>query len=161
MCGIVGFNMNDTSKLESMLASIHHRGPDDRGIFEDDKCSLGHVRLSILDLSSHGHQPMRYEHLTLVYNGEVYNYREIREELIEIGYSFDSDSDTEVILKAYHNWGIKYSNVVYLCNIYSIICKRIRRIPFTRFTSKINMVKCRVSRNFNNIFLYNAKFLWK
>ena len=107
MCGIVGFNGNNTEKLESMLASIQHRGPDDRGRFEDDKCSLGHVRLSILDLSSHGHQPMQYEHLTLVYNGEVYNYREIREELMGLGYSFDSDSDTEVILKAYHCWGIE------------------------------------------------------
>ena len=107
MCGIVGFNGNDTGKLAAMLTSIHHRGPDDQGLFEDKKCSLGHVRLSILDLSSHGHQPMYYEHLRLVYNGEVYNYREIRKELITFGYNFDSDSDTEVILKAYHYWGIE------------------------------------------------------
>lgn len=107
MCGIVGFNGRNTIKMKEMLKSIHHRGPDDSGIFESDICSLGHVRLSILDLSNHGHQPMKYENLTMVYNGEVYNFKEIREDLIVLGYEFKSDTDSEVILKAYHAWGIK------------------------------------------------------
>jgi len=107
MCGIVGFNGKKTKKMERMLKSIHHRGPDDSGMFESDICSLGHVRLSILDLSSHGHQPMKYENLTMVYNGEVYNFKEIRDDLIALGYTFTSDTDSEVILKAYHAWGIK------------------------------------------------------
>ncbi len=63
MCGIVGFNSKNSQLLDGMLKSIHHRGPDDSGTFEDEHISLGHARLSILDLSAHGHQPMSYEHL--------------------------------------------------------------------------------------------------
>jgi len=107
MCGIVGFNTKNTTVLNSMLQSIKHRGPDDNGVYESDEFSLGHVRLSILDLSFHGHQPMIYEHLVMVYNGEVYNFKEIKEELIKDGYVFQSETDSEVILKAYHQWGIK------------------------------------------------------
>ncbi len=107
MCGIVGFNSKNIKILKNMLKSLYHRGPDDSGIYEDENFSLGHTRLSILDLSSAGHQPMLFEHLVMVYNGEVYNFKNIRDELIGYGYSFDSDSDSEVILKAYHKWGIK------------------------------------------------------
>ncbi|HIP27499.1 MAG TPA: asparagine synthase (glutamine-hydrolyzing) [Flavobacteriaceae bacterium] len=107
MCGIVGFNKKNTEILSKMIKSIHHRGPDDFGSFESENCSLGHVRLSIMDLSNLGHQPMIYKNLKMVYNGEVYNFREIREELIAADYSFLSDTDTEVIIKAYHYWGIQ------------------------------------------------------
>ncbi len=105
MCGIVGFNSKKTEVLDAMLKSIHHRGPDDSGTFEDAHISLGHARLSILDLSAHGHQPMSYEHLEMVFNGEVYNFQEIRLELEADGYSFVSDSDSEVVLKSFHKWG--------------------------------------------------------
>ena len=105
MCGIVGFNFVDESLLNSMLNSIRHRGPDDKGIFVDKNMSLGHVRLSILDLSLKAHQPMEFENFVLVYNGEVYNYKEIRKELEQYGYSFVSDSDSEVVLKSFHKWG--------------------------------------------------------
>lgn len=105
MCGIVGFNSKNSSTLGDMLKSIHHRGPDDSGTFEDDDISLGHARLSILDLSAHGHQPMSYEHLEMVFNGEVYNFQEMREELEKEGYRFVSNSDSEVVLKAFHKWG--------------------------------------------------------
>ena len=107
MCGIVGFNGQNSSVLKDMLKSIYHRGPDDSGVYESEKFSLGHVRLSILDLSSHGHQPMSFEELVMVYNGEVYNFKEIKKELQSFGYGFDSQTDSEVILKAYHKWGIK------------------------------------------------------
>lgn len=107
MCGIVGFNNKNTTILNEMVKSIHHRGPDDFGTFESENCSLGHVRLSIVDLSSLGHQPMQYKNLQMVYNGEVYNFKEIRTELIALNYTFESDTDTEVILKAYNQWGIK------------------------------------------------------
>jgi len=96
-----------------MTDTLHHRGPDDSGYSlyyhkEDNfQIGLGHRRLSILDLSRHGHQPMKFEEIEIVYNGEVYNFKEIREELINLGYNFHSDSDTEVILKSYHKWGIK------------------------------------------------------
>ena len=113
MCGIVGFiDFNkklSNEKLINMTDVIHHRGPDDSGysFFEKEfaNIGLGHRRLSILDLSAHGHQPMQYENFEIIFNGEVYNFKEIKEELTE--YSFFSDSDTEVILKAFHKWGIK------------------------------------------------------
>ncbi len=107
MCGIAGFTGRNSGVLSSMLASIRHRGPDDRGTYEDNNVSLGHVRLSILDLSSHGHQPMEFEHLVMVYNGEVYNFVDIKKELVAEGYSFESETDSEVVLKAYHRWGVK------------------------------------------------------
>jgi len=115
MCGIAGFcdfnKKSDKHTLEKMTDVLHHRGPDDSGysFYENEYSTigLGHRRLSILDLSTHGHQPMAYEDLEIVYNGEVYNFKEIRTELEKYNYTFESDSDTEVILKAYHKWGIK------------------------------------------------------
>lgn len=113
MCGIVGFvdyskESNDKT-LMSMIDTISHRGPDSYGkkYFKSDDISfgLGHRRLSILDLSSLGNQPMDYDYLSIVYNGEVYNFEEIKLELIGEGYSFISDTDTEVVLKAFHMWG--------------------------------------------------------
>jgi len=115
MCGIAGFcdftKKSNQNSLEKMTDVLHHRGPDDSGYSfyknEFANIGLGHRRLSILDLSTHGHQPMAFEDLEIVYNGEVYNFKEIREELEKEGFSFYSDSDTEVILKAYYKWGIK------------------------------------------------------
>ncbi len=105
MCGIVGITGKRPELVGKMLQTIRHRGPDDSGIWADEKLTLGHVRLSIIDLSSRGHQPMEFEDLVLVFNGEVYNYKEIRAELEDAGYSFFSDSDSEVVLKAFHCWG--------------------------------------------------------
>ena len=115
MCGITGFidfNKKSTQQiLQEMTDVLHHRGPDDSGVsfFSNSNCQvgLGHRRLSILDLSSHGHQPMAFDKIEIVYNGEIYNFKEIRQELEKYDYQFESDSDTEVILKAYHKWGIK------------------------------------------------------
>ena len=112
MCRIVGFvdysyqhdyDLDNTSR--KMRDTLTHGGPDSAGTYIDKHLSLGHRRLSILDLSSHGHQPMEFENLVITFNGEVYNFKEIRRELQKFGYSFHSDSDTEVILKAYHKWG--------------------------------------------------------
>jgi asparagine synthase (glutamine-hydrolysing) len=107
MCGIAGFV--DPEKgldvLQRMTAAIARRGPDDFGHFLEDGVGLGHRRLAIIDLSPLGHQPMRFEHLVTVYNGEIYNYREVARELEAKGYSFTSASDTEVLLKAFHCWG--------------------------------------------------------
>ena len=115
MCGIAGFcdftKKSSQKILENMTDELHHRGPDDSGYFfnneEGYQVGLGHKRLSILDLSNHGHQPMSFDHLEIIYNGEVYNFKEIKKELQDLNYSFFSDSDTEVIIKAYHKWGIK------------------------------------------------------
>ncbi|HEY5503766.1 MAG TPA: asparagine synthase (glutamine-hydrolyzing), partial [Sedimentisphaerales bacterium] len=107
MCGIAGFNWKDNGTIEAMTEAMRHRGPDDRGTYLDDKVSLGHTRLSILDLSPKGHQPMYFQNLAIVFNGEIYNFQEIRDELQTLGYKFISGTDTEVILAAYHCWGDK------------------------------------------------------
>ena len=109
MCGINGFNFKDDTALAGMNEAIKHRGPNDNGTYTDELVSLGQVRLSILDLSPLGKQPMLYEHnnkkVEIVFNGEVYNYKEIREELEKLGYKFKSGSDTEVIEAAYLEYG--------------------------------------------------------
>jgi asparagine synthase (glutamine-hydrolysing) len=115
MCGIAGFcdfnKKSDKEILVNMTDVLYHRGPDDSGysFYENEfaQIGLGHRRLSIIDLSSLAHQPMTFEHLEIVYNGEVYNFADIKKELEDYGYAFISHSDTEVILKAYHKWGIK------------------------------------------------------
>ena len=111
MCGIAAVLSIDPlqrSQVQEMLEVIHHRGPDGDGIevFNDGRVWLGHKRLSILDLSTNGSQPMeRDQQVWLTYNGEIYNYKEIRSELELNGYSFTSQTDTEVILAAYQEWG--------------------------------------------------------
>lgn len=112
MCGIVGV-LDRTGEAVSPVAirrmadQIVHRGPDDEGVYVDGPLGLGHRRLSIIDLSSAGHQPVttpdgRY---TMVYNGEVYNFQELRVELEAAGWQFHSHTDSEVVLKAYAQWG--------------------------------------------------------
>lgn len=114
MCGIAGvYSLSktkvDLSKADSMLDVLQHRGPDGKGEYHTpDEClMLLHRRLSIIDLSDAGAQPMISDDssLTIVFNGEIYNYIEVREQLRELGCSFKSDSDTEVILQAYKIWG--------------------------------------------------------
>jgi len=132
-------NKINTKEYYKAHIKLAHRGPDDEGfvyknnnnaiehLIGDDSIDelntreyiynqqsssmiLGHRRLSIIDLSSDGHQPFVFENLYLVYNGEIYNYIELREELKELGYSFETNSDTEVFLKAYHCWGVESFN---------------------------------------------------
>ncbi len=114
MCGIAGFidfkNSSSKEILQAMTASLAHRGPDGEGFYfkqeEKAQIGLGHRRLSIIDLSTVASQPMTYKHLTIVFNGEIYNYREIKAELISKGHSFETQSDTEVILHSYEEWGV-------------------------------------------------------
>ena len=108
MCGIAGFVgpvAATLPQLDRMLGLIAHRGPDDSGSLLHDGVALGHRRLAILDLSPAGHQPMERGPLVLSFNGEIYNYVELREELRACGHTFASDSDSEVILAAYQQWG--------------------------------------------------------
>jgi asparagine synthase (glutamine-hydrolysing) len=109
MCGINGFTWSDDLLAEKMNDLIEHRGPDDRGTLVEDGVSLGNCRLAIIDLSPSGHQPMKYvwedREVWITYNGEIYNYKEVRAELVRLGYRFTSESDTEVILAAYLHWG--------------------------------------------------------
>jgi len=116
MCGFVGYsrptgNLSEEREQEiikSMADAIKHRGPDDEGFYIDDAVSLGFRRLSIIDLE-HGKQPMKDPSSgnVLVFNGEIYNYKELRKVLIDKGYSFATDSDSEVILHGYHCYGEK------------------------------------------------------
>ena len=111
MCGIAGMidprlgREGGEALLKRMLESIRHRGPDNSSVWVDMPVLLGHNRLSIIDLSDRANQPMEYDGLVIVYNGEVYNYIEIRDELEKKGYRFRTESDTEVILAAYREWG--------------------------------------------------------
>ena len=110
MCGICGiYNFKnkriERSDLEKMNDALTHRGPNDSGLFVDENIGLGHQRLSIIDLSPAGHQPMFYDDLIIVFNGEIYNFQEEREKLIEEGYKFKSKTDTEVILALYKKYG--------------------------------------------------------
>ena len=114
MCGIAGIiNLDkapaDRHILEAMVGAQRHRGPDDAGFFVRDFAGLGHARLSIIDLSGNAHQPMPNEDSTLyvVHNGEIYNYIELKDELVSLGHKFRSRTDTEVILHAYEEWGEK------------------------------------------------------
>ena len=108
MCGIYLTNIPIYSKeVEQKLEKIRFRGPDNLGVVRKGNISLGHLRLSILDLEERSNQPFTFEHLTLVYNGELYNFKEVKNSLIQEGYSFETTSDTEVLLKGYHAWGEK------------------------------------------------------
>lgn len=114
MCGIAGIFVNNPlhlaqADLARLAAALAHRGPDGEGIWtsNDGKAGLVHRRLAIIDTSERGHQPMHSNdnHFTIVYNGEIYNFIELRAELKALGSRFRSDSDTEVILEAWRHWG--------------------------------------------------------
>uniref|UniRef100_UPI004057804D asparagine synthase (glutamine-hydrolyzing) n=1 Tax=Candidatus Electrothrix sp. TaxID=2170559 RepID=UPI004057804D len=109
MCGISGFNWNDEGLIRAMTDTLEHRGPDQQGHFCSDEMSLGFRRLSIIDLSDNGRQPMFNEDNTiaLVFNGEIYNFQELRKELKSKGHVFHSKADSEVILHGYEEWGTK------------------------------------------------------
>jgi len=109
MCGICGFTgFSDAGLLGSMVDALRHRGPDDRGTWSDGRVSLGHARLSIIDLSSRGRQPLSNEEgsIWITCNGEVYNYRRLREDLSR--HTFSSATDTEVIVHAYEEYGMSF-----------------------------------------------------
>ena len=114
MCGIIGVATNyrndDRAWLVAGRDAMMHRGPDDSGLWwsPDGRVGFGHRRLAIIDISAAGHQPMHDAggSLTIVFNGEIYNYRELQEELIANGHVFLSHSDTEVLLAAYREWGV-------------------------------------------------------
>lgn len=107
MCGINGFSWQDSALITRMNQITKNRGPDDQGIFCKESISLGHTRLSIIDLSDNGHQPMSNEDqsIWISYNGEIYNFQNLREDLIKKGHVFKSNTDGEVIIHAYEEFG--------------------------------------------------------
>ena len=111
MCGICGFTgkkAEGTETLKKMTDVITHRGPDSAGFYSDDYISMGFRRLSIIDLDK-GHQPIFNEDKTMVltFNGEIYNYRELRSELLTLGHTFSTESDSEVLIHGFEEWGEK------------------------------------------------------
>ena len=162
MCGIAGFcdyNKNSMQKtLQEMTDILHHRGPDDSGysFFENKHVNigLGHRRLSILDLSKHGHQPMSFAEIEIIYNGEVYNFKEIREELIVKGHTFESDSDTEVLLKAYYNWGIDFVDNLNGMFAIAIYDKKINKLILIRDRTGIKPLYYYEK---DNLFLFSSE----
>lgn len=118
MCGIVGLidknteisNKQGKILISDMLKKIAHRGPDNNSFEVTGNVYFGHTRLSILDLAEISNQPMKYKDYLIIFNGEIYNYLELKEELINIGHEFVTNGDTEVILHAYEEWGINCQN---------------------------------------------------
>lgn len=106
MCGIAGFYHvpSGQAQVNNLILRLKHRGPDDQRSYHKNDVGLVHTRLSIIDLTEGGAQPYKFEDLVIVYNGELYNYQEVRDELRKLGYTFQSNSDTEVLLKAFHCW---------------------------------------------------------
>lgn len=139
MCGIAACikkqGIIDRSRFDKMTDIIKHRGPDDRGVYYDGNLALGHRRLSIIDLSKDGHQPFEMiEGYVLIFNGEIYNYIELREELLTKGHKIRTKSDTEIIIHAYCEWGkdcVKHFNGMWAFALYdkakrTLFCSRDR-----------------------------------
>ena len=139
MCGLTGYINLDNNKpadfsvVKRMTDTIIHRGPDAEGFYVKDNVGLGHRRLSIIDLNTGG-QPMFNDDksIALVFNGEIYNYVELREELREYGYNFKTTSDSEVIIKAYEHWGIKCQNKFNGCWAFAIWDGRNQQLLLSR-----------------------------
>lgn len=130
MCGINGFNFKDRDLIQKMMEKTRHRGPDDDGFYIDNDISLGHTRLSIIDLSEKGKQPIFNENknLCVIFNGEIYNFKELRGELEDKGHVFSSGTDTEVILHSYEEWqgkSIDFFNGIFAFAIWDIAKKEL------------------------------------
>ena len=138
MCGIAGIIKKNNEKVEKseinkMLKSIKHRGPDGENIYLDDNIGFGHVLLKIQDISDASIQPYEYNDLVLCYNGEIYNYKELREELISKNYSFDTDGDTEVLIKLLNEYGLdKTLDLIEGCFAFSIYNKKTKTTYIVR-----------------------------
>lgn len=135
MCGIYLTNIPfEKENIVKKLRSIEFRGPDNLGFQKINEISFGHLRLSVVDLEERSNQPYYFNNLTIVFNGEIYNYQEIQQELIDKGYEFNTTSDTEVLLKGFAEWGkevLKRLNGMFAFAIYNqenntIFCARDR-----------------------------------
>jgi asparagine synthase (glutamine-hydrolysing) len=134
MCGICGFNWADPRLIESMKARLVHRGPDDHGSYVADGISLGHRRLSIVDLSEAGRQPLANEDGTvwITFNGEIYNHAQLRSRLIAKGHVFRSRTDTEAIVHAYEEYGLEFASHLNGMFALAIWDERRRRLVLAR-----------------------------
>ena len=134
MCGICGYVSKKSINIEEMNLSISHRGPDNQGSFQDNSLALGHTRLSILDLSDESNQPMvsRSGRYVIVYNGEIYNFRELKRELQAKGVVFEKESDTEVVLEGFEFWGVELFEKLNGMFAFAIYDRELNRIYIAR-----------------------------
>src|SRR6516165_7912673 len=142
MCVISGFLLTHAtlpdaaaeSRLWAMIVTLSQRGPDDEGVLSDDWAGLAHARMLLIDLSPAGHQPMGSadESVWITFNGEIYNFVEIRHELEAAGYSFRSRSDTEVIVNGWHAWGPKIFSRLHGMFALAIWDRRSQRLVLAR-----------------------------
>lgn len=160
MCGLSGIiQKNNVSvkknDIKLMNDLIEHRGPDDEGYFFERNFALGHKRLSIIDLSEKGHQPMNYlNKYIIVFNGEIYNYIELKRQLVKIGYKFNSETDTEVILASYDKWGTDC--VIHFNGMWSFALYD--RLKNTIFLSRDRFgIKPLYFANVNNQFVFGSE----
>ena len=165
MCGILGCISNniDRVEFELNLSKLNHRGPDDSGVYFDDNIALGHTRLSIVDLSKNGHQPMISScgNFIIVFNGEIYNFEEIKRDLIQKKYKFHSNTDTEVILNGYIEYKEKIADKLSGMFAFSIYNKREKELFFARDRSGIKPLYYLID-NQNFLFASELKaiFIW-
>lgn len=173
MCGISGIinkysEIVTCEEIEKLTEIIKHRGPDDGGCFFGEHFAFGHRRLSIIDPSDNGHQPMLWDNkYVIVYNGEVYNYQELKKELISHGYIFRTETDTEVILVAYDHWGMNcvdhfngmWSFAIYDMEKFIIFCSRDRFgvKPFYYYNSQDKFVFGSEIKQFTTLPGWSAK----
>lgn len=123
MCGINGFNFKDLNLLSKMSKLTSSRGPDNEGFFLNHNYSVAHNRLSIIDIEKRSHQPFKFENLVISYNGEIYNYVDLTNKLKNLGYNFQTTSDTEVIIKLFHKYGedsFKMLSGIFAFSIYDV-----------------------------------------
>jgi len=139
MCGVLGqinFKSNladpEIERLKRSLLMLSHRGPDNQGEFKTDRVFLGHRRLSILDTSKRSNQPFRYKNLIAVFNGEIYNFLELREKLQKKGLKFSTKGDTEVLVKAYLEWGDSFTEKLDGCWAFCIYDTKRNRLFLSR-----------------------------
>ena len=160
MCGIVGFIEKNKSIdiVTNMLEIQSYRGPDNRGEFFDEKSGvhLGHNRLSIQDLSSYGHQPFISDckNYIIVFNGEIYNFENLRDKLIKLGHKFISKTDTEVILYSYKQWGIKCINQFVGMFTFSILDKVQNKLIIVRDRAGVKPIYYYTK---NNQFIFSSE----
>lgn len=134
MCGIVGITASKEREIREAMETLVHRGPDQSGIYVDNDISLGHKRLSVIDLTERGKQPMHdsSNDFVIVYNGEIYNYLELREELVRSGGQFNTETDTEVLVEGYKKEGVEFFKKIRGMWALAIYDKKMGRVILSR-----------------------------
>jgi len=156
MCGICGYVSEKNINIEEMNKSVAHRGPDNQEFFREKDIGLGHTRLSILDLSEESNQPMvsRNGRYVLVYNGEIYNFMELKKELQILDISFQKESDTEVVLEGFEVWDVELFEKLNGMFAFSIYDKELNKMYIVRDRFG---VKPLYYYSYNNDFLFASE----